>query len=204
MILFDLCGGDENHAAYQDLSIDNLERQYDFLRSIVRAAIATERPMISTRIIGALNAHAITCLHVNAGLYRPGPVTVGNYEPPAHFHVPELMNDFVNYVNRMWGTVDTVVLAAYALWRLNNIHPFVNGNGRTARALCYYIICINAGGMLAGETIIPELIKRDRVEYVELLRATDASAQAGTLQLSGLHEFLVRLIEEQLASAADD
>ncbi|MEX1365172.1 MAG: Fic family protein [Nannocystaceae bacterium] len=26
----------------------------------------------------------------------------------------------------------------YTLWRLNWIHPFVEGNGRTARAACYY------------------------------------------------------------------
>jgi hypothetical protein len=29
-------------------------------------------------------------------------------------------------------------LAAYGLWRLNWIHPFVEGNGRTARAVCYF------------------------------------------------------------------
>ena len=56
---------DEQDPIYQDLSIDNLQRQYDFLRSIINAAVALQRPMVSTAIISALNAHAISCLHVN-------------------------------------------------------------------------------------------------------------------------------------------
>ena len=135
MILFELLG-DENHPAYQDLSIDNLERQYDFLRSIINAAVAVDRPMISTAIIKALNAHAISCLHVNSGEYRPCPVTVGGYTPPEHYRVPELMNAFVNEVNHDWQSSDALALATHVLWRRNHIHPFINGNGRTARALC--------------------------------------------------------------------
>jgi hypothetical protein len=115
VILFELCGHDEQHPAYQDLSIDNLERQYDFLRSIVNAAVALQRPMISTRIIEALNAHTISCLHVNAGRYRPCPVQVGDYNPPDHYLVPELMNAFVNEVNLVWRESDPVGLAAYVL-----------------------------------------------------------------------------------------
>ena len=98
--------------------------------------------MISTAIIQALNFHAICCLHVNAGEYRPCPVAVGNFSPPAHYRVPELMNAFVNEVNRHLETADALTLAAYCLWRLNHIHPFINGNGRTARALCYYVVCV--------------------------------------------------------------
>lgn len=133
MILYELVGN-EQHPAYQDLSIDNLERQYDFLRSIITAAIALDRRMISGAIIKALNAHAISCLHVNAGDYRPCPVTVGNYTPPAHYRVPELMSAFINEVNHAWQGADTLALAAFVLWKLNRIHPFINGNGRTARA----------------------------------------------------------------------
>ncbi len=39
MILFEITNS-EKHPAYQDLAIDNLERQYDFLRSIINAAAA--------------------------------------------------------------------------------------------------------------------------------------------------------------------
>lgn len=200
MILFELLG-DEQHQVYQDLSIDNLERQYDFLRSIINAAVALPRPMVSTSIITALNAQVISCLHVNAGQYRPCPVTVGDYKPPEHYRVPELINAFVNEVNHFWQTTDGVVLAAYVLWRLNFIHPFINGNGRTARALCYFVVCVKAGGLLKGEIALPELIRQNRDEYIELLKSTDASFTSNDpIYLEGMHKFIMRLLDEQLKS----
>ena len=150
MILHDLLGT-EQHPAYSALSADNLARQYDFLRSVVNAALTINRPMLSSALIKALNYHAISCLHVSAGEYRPCPVTVGQHQPPDHYLVPELMNGFINEVNRFWETSDISVLAAYCLWRLNYIHPFINGNGRTARVLCYFVVCVKSGGWLRGE-----------------------------------------------------
>jgi len=109
------------------------------------------------------------------------------------------MDDFVNEVNRGWSEVDPVVLATFVLWRLNHIHPFINGNGRTARAACYFVLCVTAGGWLPGETILPELIKRDRNDYVDALKKADQSFEKGKLELAALHELLQRLLEEQLA-----
>ncbi len=204
MILYELVGS-EQHQTYQDLSIDNLERQYSFLRSIITAACAMNRPMISTAIIKALNTHAISCLHVNAGEYRPCPVTAGSYNPPDHYRVPELMNSFVNEVNYAWQAEDALVLAAYVLWKVNHIHPFINGNGRTARALCYYVVCVKSGGLLKGSTTLPELIRKNHQEYVQLLKDADAGVKEGKLDyLVGIHAFLVRLTQEQLQSAPDD
>lgn len=201
MILFELVGT-ENHPAYQDLSIDNLERQYDFLRSIINAAIAVDRPMMSTAIIKALNTHAISCLHVNAGEYRPCPVEVGPFKPPEHYRVPELMNTFVNEMNHIWQRADALVLATHVLWRVNYIHPFINGNGRTARALCYYVVCVKSGGLLKGSTALPELIRQNRDEYVQLLRDSDAAFKDSDQNyLVGLHAFIARLLEEQLQTA---
>lgn len=198
MILFELFQ-DEQHPAYRELSVDNLSRQYDFLRSIVNAAIAANRPMVSTAIVTALNYHAISCLHVNAGEYRPCDVTAGDYTPPVHHRVPELMNGFINEVNRYWETTDVLSLASYCLWRLNNIHPFINGNGRTARALCYYVVCVKLGSLLRGDPILPDLIRRDRGEYVQLLRATDVAFREGRPgPLDELRAFISRLLTEQI------
>jgi hypothetical protein len=58
--------------------------------------------------------------------------------------------------------------------------------------------------MLRGSTILPELIRQNRDEYVVLLREADAAAAQGQLSLDGLHAFLGRLLEQQLASAAED
>ena len=212
MIIFELTNR-ENHPVYQAMEVANGNRQYNFLRSIVQASLDIGRPFLSQHVIKAFNFQAISCLHTNPGEYRPCPVSIGvqgqppQYVPPEHYRVPALMDDFVNLVNRNWETTDAVVLASYVLWRLNNIHPFVNGNGRTARAACYFVLCLKSGGWLQGDTILPELIRRDRDEYCRHLQHAHESFAAssdGTPDLAPLHGLLVRLLDEQLATTNDN
>ncbi len=99
MILVELLGS-EHAPAYQELAVANGLRQYDFLRSLVSTSLAVDRPFLSEHILKALNFQAITCLHTNAGEYRPCPVNVGNHNPPEQYRVAALMEDFVNWVNR--------------------------------------------------------------------------------------------------------
>ncbi|WP_425501562.1 Fic family protein [Roseobacter ponti] len=146
----------------------------------------------------AINFHAIACLHSNAGQYRPGPVQVGEYLPPAHYRVPDLMDDFVNLTNRQWDASDPVELSAFVLWKLNHIHPFVNGNGRTARAASYFVLCVKLGGWLEGDTILPELLRANREEYVEALKLVDESADNGSVDLSPLHKIIADHLTTQL------
>ena len=196
MILSDILQR-EDHDVYQALALTNLARQYDFLHSIIGAAVEIDFFRLSPTILKALNYHAIACLHGSAGEYRPHNVTVGEYRPPHYMEVPDLMETFIDTVNNHWNQVDAVSLAAFCLWRLNNIHPFVNGNGRTARALCYYVVCVKMGGEPTGDLILPERIRRNRDEYVEILRETDSN-----LNLSPLRQFLVRLLQEQLSESS--
>ncbi len=163
---------------------------------------------MSQTVIKAFNYHAIVCLHADAGQFRPCEVEIGDHEPPRWFHVQAHMDDFVNQINRAWDSTDPVVLASYALWRVNWIHPFVNGNGRTARLVSYYLLCLKAGGMLAGTVPLPELLRRDRHKpddpYVAALKAADASVKAGALDLSEIHKLVSELLDEQIASAPSD
>ncbi|MCJ2053691.1 Fic family protein [Methylobacterium sp. J-070] len=202
MILHELAGGREDHPVYRAMEAENGSRQYDFLRSIVSASIGIGRPFFSQQILKALNYHAIACLHYDAGVYRPCGVTVGEHRPPDHYRVPALMDDFVNEVNRVWDVTDAVALATYVLWRLNNIHPFINGNGRTARAACYFVLCLRAGGWLPGDPILPELIRRHRDAYCQALQFAHVThATTGNPDLRPLHAIVVQLVEEQLRSA---
>ena len=200
MILFELTGGEHN-PIYQALEISNGNRQYDFLRSIVAAALHVQRPFLSSHIIKALNFQAITCLHTNAGEYRPCMVTVGSHVPPEPYRVDALMDDFINTTNRNWETADPVTMAAFVLWRLNHIHPFINGNGRTARATCYFVLCVKLGGWLPGTPILPELIRRERNAYVLALQHADKSISTGNVDLMPLHNLLEVLLREQINGA---
>lgn len=201
MIIFELTNR-EDHPVYQALEVSNGNRQYDFLRAIVWASLEMGRPFLSQHVIKAFNFQAITCLHTSPGEYRPCYVEVGDHVPPAHHRVPALMDDFVNLVNRNWESSDAVALATFVLWRLNNIHPFINGNGRTARAACYFVLCLKAGGWLSGDTILPELIRANRAEYVDALQQAHVTfAASGEPDLTILHALLTRLLDEQLATA---
>jgi len=197
LILFELLRN-ENHPAYRSLEVSNGQRQYDFLRSIVLTAFEVQQPFLSQSIITALNFHAIACLHTYAGEYRPCPVSVGDYRPPEHYQVNVLMEHMVNTVNRLWETSDPVFLAAYVLWRINHIHPFINGNGRTARAACYFVLCVKVGAWLPGDIILPELLRRDRDDYIDAMKKADQSLTEGQVDLSAIHGLIMRLLTEQL------
>ena len=182
MILFELTAQNEDHPAYQAMEVANAERHYGFLETVVQAALSVNGQFLSQTVIKAINYHAIACLHPNAGEYRPCEVHVGDYNPPEQYRVSSLMDDFVNRVNRFWDGSDAVSLTAYVLWRLNHIHPFINGNGRTARAACYFVLCVKLGGWLPGKTILPDLLRRpeNRERYVEALKHADAAMKSGS------------------------
>ena len=194
MILFELGKQDENDPVYRQLAFSNYARQLEFLRSLVDASLASKRPFLSQTVIKALNYHAMACLHSFAGEYRPCEVDVGEYEPPQHYRVDDLMDDLVNQVNRQWQSSDAIVLSSYVLWRLNHIHPFINGNGRTARAACYFVLCVKSGGWLGGKSTLPTLLHQNREDYIEALK----SADRGNMDI--LPSLVLRLLQEQMAS----
>jgi Fic family protein len=75
--------------------------------------------------------------------------------------VSDLMDRFLSFIHENWYAARETQLAAYALWRLNWVHPFVEGNGRTARATAYYILCVRSGRLLPGKKIVPERIREN-------------------------------------------
>ena len=199
MILYESVGQSEAHPAYQKMEVENGSRHYDFLRSSVDAALATDASFLSQTVLKAINYHAIACLHPYAGEYRPCSVTVGNHKPPEHYRIGVLMDDFVNRVNRDWDESDAVALSAYVLWRVNYIHPFINGNGRTARAACYFVLCLKLNGWLPGKTIVPELLREpgNRERYRKALRESD---EAMGMNVSSLVALLRELLLKQIST----
>ncbi len=60
------------------------------------------------------------------------------YVPPAHQHVPELLEDLVAFARR--EDIGAVTKAALVHAQLETIHPFIDGNGRTGRTLLHKIL----------------------------------------------------------------
>ncbi|HYS88280.1 MAG TPA: Fic family protein, partial [Bradyrhizobium sp.] len=135
------------------------------------------------------------------GRFREEPIYVGNHLPPHFKDVPELMDRFISTIHENWFNWNATEMAAYGLWRLNWIHPFIEGNGRTARATCYYLLCAKSGSLLPGRKIVPERIREDRKGYVNGLQAADRAWHEGNLDFSVLEAYLAQLLEAQLRDA---
>ena len=170
MNIYGFAGGDESNPVYQMLAAENTRRHYTFLDSMIETAVLTGQLEVSHNLIKALNFHAVVGLHPEAGVYRDVAVTAGTRLAPPPDEVLPRMNAFVDFVKAAPASVPSSALATYVLSGINYIHPFVNGNGRTARAMCYFIICTRAGGPLPGDPALPELLRTEyRDEYVDYL-----------------------------------
>jgi hypothetical protein len=88
--------------------------------------------------------------------------------------------------------------SAYAMWRLNWIHPFADGNGRTARALSYLVLCVGLLRLLPGEMTIPERIARNKYPYWDALGAADRAWKAGWLDVGEMEDLIQALAIQQL------
>ena len=170
--------GGEGNPLYRHLKAENYRRHYDFMNSMIEIALSLGQARLSQSIIRNLNCHAIAGLHEEAGQYRSGPVIVGDFRPPSSGYVPMLMEEFVVGINDWWEETDPLPLSAFALWRINNIHPFVNGNGRTARAVSYFVLCVKFGGFLPqGPKLLEALsVGANRARYVAALKKADHGA----------------------------
>lgn len=126
------------------------------------------------------------------------------YEPPHHEEIEAHLAKFFAQLSERWIEYKPVEAAAFALWFINWVHPFRNGNGRSARAFCYASMAMKMGYVPPGEKTVPELIKEDKNddEYQLALRVADrAYKDTGEPDLAPLERLLDRLIGEQLEAA---
>jgi Fic family protein len=142
---------------------------------------------------------AINQIYTCAGTFRDGPVYLegATYQPPPYVEVPGLVDGMCEYVNTHWDNT-AVHLSAYLMWRLNWIHPFFGGNGRTARAIAYLILCAKLGFQIPGEKTIPDLIVETRDPYYDALRAADVAWGQGVVDISEMEGLMSSLLAEQL------
>jgi Fic family protein len=132
------------------------------------------------------------------GRFRVEPIYVGGHKPPHFNEVNDWMDRFISTVQENWFIWTPTELAAYGLWRLNWIHPFIEGNGRTARAACYYLLCVRSKKLLPGRKTIPERIRENRDGYEDALKHADQAWDAGHLDFTKMEEYLAALLTAQL------
>lgn len=179
-------------------------RQFDLGMEIVADALEKGDSGFRLRpsIIFALNRTALAGISSYAGNFRPAGIEIrgSDHAPPDAHLVAELVEDMCDYVNENWSAKTPVHLASYLMWRLNWIHPFVDGNGRTSRVISYVILCACLGYRLPGSMTIPEQIEKDRTPYFQALGKADKAWKTGKLDVSAMETLIEGLLAKQLTN----
>jgi Fic family protein len=179
-------------------------RQFDYVIEAIEYWLQSERRPFRLRPSAILTLNRIVLEGINslAGVLRPTPVEIvgSKHAPPPPHLVPELVENMCDYINDNFQNKSPIHLSAYAMWRMNWIHPFNDGNGRTARAVSYLILCVRLGTRLPGTATIPEQIALNRDPYYKALEAADNSATGSTVDLSLMENLLESLLANQLVS----
>lgn len=92
------------------------------------------------------------------------------YLPPPPGDVPKLMTDLVLWAREQRGTLHPLVIAAVVHAEFVKVHPFDDGNGRTARALTVYF-CERGGWLLRRLVSIEQVFAEPVSDYYAHLNA---------------------------------
>jgi Fic family protein len=176
-------------------------RQYDAAIGAIQTALERGSFKLRPSLILGLQREALAGISSYAGNYRPSGVAIegSKHEPVGAHLVPELVEDMCDYVNDHWDDSTPIHLASYLMWRLNWIHPFADGNGRTSRIISYVVLSIRAGALLPGTPTIPDQIVDNRNPYFEALDAADSAYRDGRIDVSKMEALLAALLAKQLA-----
>jgi Fic family protein len=130
-----------------------------------------------------LEIHKIILKNINeteAGHYRKENVMIlgAIHIPPSAIKIPKLMAEFFEWYYANKTNISTVELAAWVHYKLVYIHPFIDGNGRTARLLMNLI--------LLQHGYPPAVILNiDRKKYYRVLKEADKEEYGDFLNFIG-------------------
>jgi Fic family protein len=148
--------------------------------------------------------HGILVRDVRGGSFQPGiyrkiqnyviNALTGEviYTPPPPSDVPRLMKEFVEFLNRT-SDISPVLEAGISQYQFVNIHPFLDGNGRTARVLCTLILYQNGYDFKRLFSLSEYYDKNRRMYYdaIQLVRENRGD-------MTGWLEYFAEGLEHQL------
>lgn len=128
--------------------------------------------------IHQLNTKGILPEH-QSGFYRKVPVAVVNgygrviFQPPPVSRITTLMKDFISWLNSDQAQeLYPVLLSGISHYEFVRIHPFIDGNGRTARALATLILYLK-GFDTKRFFALDDYYNEDRDRYYAALQTVD-------------------------------
>ena len=133
--------------------------------------------------------------HRNEGRYRKVRVYVGNsvtgeviFMPPPPSDVRGLMQDLIEWMaSDASATMNPVLVAGIVHYEFVRIHPFVDGNGRTARALVTLVL-VTRGFDIKRFFALDDYYDSDRPTYYRALNEVDQD----TLDLTGWLDYFTQ------------
>ncbi len=181
----------------------NALEQFEYANEVIFDYIASNEKDFSLRssLILQLHQHALKYIKRDAGQFRNKPVGIekSNHQPPHYLRCTDLVLEMCDYINKNFKDMSALELSAYALWRLNWIHPFTDGNGRTARMVAHIIFSIRLGAFLGGKTIA-EQIAEDKTPYYKALEQADEAYDDAQqiIDVSALTDLMRGMLQRQL------
>lgn len=122
-----------------------------------------------------------------AGKYRTSNVLITgtDHKPPEAIQVPQLMGALIEWLRKEKSKLHPVELSALFHHRMVHIHPFFDGNGRTAR------LAMNVFLLQNGYPLVI-ILKNDRKKYYRVLALADKGEYAP------LVTFIAQAVERSL------
>ena len=158
---------------------------------------------------------------IDCGVYRNRYVVVGNrftgevfFKPPENKDVPKLMNDLLDWINsKQAAELDPVIEAGISHYEFVRIHPFIDGNGRTARVLAALILYLR-GFDTKQFFCLDDFYDSDRQAYYQTLQNVNQKTLDLTswleyfcegvyVSLKAVKERVVRLSSERLRKSRE-
>ncbi len=148
------------------------------------------------------------------GIFRNRQVFVGNritgeviFMPPPPEQVPQLVNEFLEWSNStVVNEIDPVIEAGLTHYELVRIHPFVDGNGRTARVIATLFL-YKRGFDSKRFFALDDYYDQDRRSYYAALKGVDQNA----LDLTGWLEYFtdgvavsIKAVKEKVIGLSKD
>lgn len=185
--------------------VENGLRQFKLAVQFIRSNIPNDDGAFRLKqsIMLQLHKEALDGIHPLAGTYRNSRVFINNsnHLPPKSVDVPDDVADMCDYVNRNWEEKNACHLSSFLLWRMNWIHPFADGNGRTARVVSYVVLNIKLRSLLPGSPTIPDIICTDKKPYYAELEKPDSAWRLGKLDIAGMEKMMEAMLAQQLLCA---
>lgn len=137
-----------------------------------------------------LNVHKLLMRGIddqNAGKYRTGQVRIAGatFMPPPPSKIQRMINELLQSLSQNPDELTPIELAAFFHHKIAYIHPFLDGNGRTARLLMNIILLRNGYPFTV-------LLKVDRPKYLQTLSEADKG------NLTPFTTFIARCVERSL------